>query len=435
MPRPRLLVALGAGGILIALAQLGPLLWLPALAYHMVLVALAVRDAATLPARKGWEASRDIPNPLSLGAAQEVLVGIRHPGAAGLEAALADHVPAALRPARREVRGRFDGRGEWIAAYGIQPPQRGAFDFGPLDVRAWRRHGWWFRQVRLPASQRAAVYPDVLAIRQYQLTLRRGMPHRPGQRRSRPPGAATAFAGLRDYIVGDDPRRINWKATARRDTPVTVELESERGQQVMILLDCGRLMTARSGVMTKLDHAVNAALLLGWLAQQQGDRVGLIAFTDQVDSFLSPQRGPTQVNRLSEALYGVRAQFVEPDFAEAFGQLARRVTRRSLVVVLTDILDPSASRDLVTQALWLSGRHLVLVVAMEDPALIAARDAPIDRSARAYEWAAAEELLAARRQSFEALRRGGVLGLDVPAGQLSPALVERYLELKERALL
>ncbi len=400
-----------------------------------MLAALAVRDAAALPTRQGWEATRALPNPLSLGAEQEVLVSVRHPVAAGLEGILADHVPAALRPTRREVRGRFDAGGEWIAAYRIQPPQRGAFEFGPIDLRAWRRQGWWVRQVRLPASQPAAVYPDVLAIRQYQLTLRRGMPYRPGRRRSRPPGAATAFAGLREYIAGDDLRRINWKATARRDAPVTVELEAERGQQVMILLDCGRLMTARAGLMTKLDHAVNAALLLGWLAQQQGDRVGLIAFTDQVDSFLSPQRGPTQVNRLSEALYGVRAQFVEPDFGEAFGQLARRITRRSLVVVLTDILDPGASRDLVTQALWLSGRHLVLVVAMEDPALIAARDAPIDRSARAYEWAAAEELLAARRQSFEALRRGGVLGLDVPAGRLSPALVERYLELKERALL
>jgi uncharacterized protein (DUF58 family) len=394
-----------------------------------------VRDALALPSGRNWEATRDIPNPLSLGAGQEILVGIRNRRAAGLRAVLADHVPLSLRPSAREVRGSFDARGEWIAAYAVEAPHRGSFQFGPIDLRTWRPNGWWARQVRIPAPQAAAVYPNVLAIRQYQLTLRRGMPYRPGQRRSRPPGAATSFAGLRDYIAGDDPRRINWKATARRDQPVTMELEAERGQQVMILLDCGRLMTAPAGQLTKLDHAVNAALLLGWLAQQQGDRVGLIAFTDQVDSFLAPQRGPTQVNRLNEALYGVRAQYVEPDFGEAFGQLARRVSRRSLVVVLTDVLDPGASRELVSQALWLSARHLVLVVAMEDPALVAARDAPIDRSARAYEWAAAEELLATRRQSFEALRRGGVLGLDVPAGKLSPALVEQYLELKERALL
>jgi uncharacterized protein (DUF58 family) len=428
-------VAIAAGALLIAVAQLNPLLWLPAIAYHALLAALLVRDALALPSRRGWEATRDIPNPLSLGAEQEILVGLRNRRAAGLEAALADHVPLGLRPVVREIRGRFDARGEWIASYVVHPPHRGAFQFGALDLQTWRPGGWLARQVRLPSPQSAAVYPNVLAIRQYQLTLRRGMPYRPGQRRSRPPGAATSFAGLRDYIPGDDPRRINWKATARRDQPVTMELEAERGQQVMILLDCGRLMTAPAGELTKLDHAVNAALLLGWLAQQQGDRVGLVAFTDQVDSFLAPQRGPTQVNRLNEALYGVRAQYVEPDFQEAFGQVARRVSRRSLVVVLTDVLDPGASRELVGQALWLSARHLVLIVAMEDPALISSRDAPIDRSARAYEWAAAEELLASRRQSFEVLRRGGVLGLDVPAGKLSPALVERYLELKERALL
>jgi uncharacterized protein (DUF58 family) len=435
VPRPRLLVAVGAAGLLVAFAQIGPLLWLPAIAFDLVLLVLLVRDAARLPGLQGWQATRDVPNPLSLGAEQEVLVGLHNPLAAGLEAALADHVPAELGPGLRVLRGRFDGRGEWIAAYPIRPPHRGAFEFGPIDLRTWRARGWWMRQLRLPADQPAAVYPDVLAIRQYQLTLRRGMPYRPGQRRSRPPGAATAFAGLRDYLPGDDPRRIHWKATARRDQPVTTEVEAERGQQVMILLDCGRLMTAPAGNLSKLDHAVNAALLLGWLAQQQGDRVGLVTFTDQVDSFLAPRRSPAQVSRLSGALYGVRAQYVEPDFGEAFSQVARRVSRRSLVVVLTDVLDPGASRDLVAQALWLSGRHLVLVVAMEDPALIAARDAPVDRSARAYEWAAAEELLSARRQSFEALRRGGVLGLDVPAGKLSPALVERYLELKERALL
>ena len=429
------MLGLGGAGLLVAFVQLGPLLWAPAVAYSLILLFLLVRDAATLPGRRGWEATRDVPNPLSLGAEQEILVGLRNPLAAGLEVILADHVPASLAPGRREVRGRLDGRGEWIIGYTVRPPHRGAFQFGPIEIRTWRRHGWWMRQLRLPAQQPAAVYPDVLAIRQYQLTLRRGMPYRPGQRRSRPPGAATAFAGLRDYLPGDDPRRIHWKATARRDQPVTTEVEAERGQQVMILLDCGRLMTAPAGNLSKLDHAVNAALLLGWLAQQQGDRVGLVAFTDRVDSFLAPQRSSAQVTRLSGALYKVRAQFVEPDFGEAFSLVARRVSRRSLVVVLTDVLDPNASRDLVAQALWLSSRHLVLVVAMEDPALIEARDAPIDRSARAYEWAAAEELLTARRQSFEALRRGGVLGLDVPAGKLSPALVERYLELKEPALL
>jgi uncharacterized protein (DUF58 family) len=194
-------------------------------------------------------------------------------------------------------------------------------------------------------------------------------------------------------------------------------------------------MTAPAGLLTKLDHAVNAALLLAWVAQSQGDRVGMVTFADQIRQFVSPQRGAAPVSHLNRVLYNVKAEYTEPDFGEAFAQLAYRVSRRSLVIVLTDVLDPEASRDLVSHAIRLSRRHLVMVVAMGDPEVLQARDAPIDRAARSYEWAAAEELLSARRESFEALRKGGVLGLDVEAGRLSPALVERYLDLKERALL
>jgi uncharacterized protein (DUF58 family) len=435
VPQRRLLLAIAIGASLIALSQLAPILWPVAIAYHLVVGLLVAYDLAMLPGHGGFEVKRDVPRPLSLGEDQAIYTGIRAGRAAGLDVVVADHVPHDLGPDRRQVAGTFDPGGFFVAEYDCHPQRRGSYRFGPVDLRVRRRQGFFARQARIPAADEAAVYPSVLAIRRYQLTLRRGMPLRPGLRRARPPGATTAFSGLRDYLPGDDIRRVNWKATARRDAPVMIETEAERGQQVMILLDCGRLMTAPAGRLTKLDHAVNAALLLGWLAQQQGDRVGLLAFTDDIERFLPPQRGPAQVNRLAEALYAVRSEYVEPDFGDAFALLARRVTRRSLVVVLTDVLDPGASRDLVTNALWLSSRHLVLVVAMSDPALEQARRDPIDRSSRAYEWAAAEELLSARRQAFENLRRGGVLGLDVEAGRLSPALVERYLELKERALI
>jgi uncharacterized protein (DUF58 family) len=325
--------------------------------------------------------------------------------------------------------------GRVALSYAVQSPRRGAFRFGDIDLRVSRPRGLLARQLRLPAADVAAVYPNVLPVREYELSLRRGMRFMTGLRRSRPPGAATAFAGLRDYLPGDEIRRISWTATARMDKPVSVVLEAERGQQMIIAIDCGRLMTAPAGRLTKLDHAVNAALLLAWVGQAQGDRVGLMTFSDGPRNYLPPQRGAGQVNRINEALYAIEAEYVEPDFADTFSQLRSSLNRRSLIVVLTDVIDPEASSDLVDHALRLGSRHLVLVVAMSDPEVIAARDQSITSARRAYEWAAAEELLAARRRSFELLRRGGVLGLDVAAGELSPALVERYLELKERALL
>jgi uncharacterized protein (DUF58 family) len=434
-PQPKLLVAVAIGAVLIALAIVSPVLGLIAVLYHAGLVIIATRDLALLPGRSGYRVRRTMPQPFSLGEREEVTVDIENPAAAGLMAAIADHAPDELRPEPRQVAGGFDAGGRLRLTYRTSSPKRGAYRFGPVDLRVWRDDGWWRRQVRLQHPDEVAVFPNVVAIKRVQLTLRRGLRAMAGMRRARPPGASTAFAGLRDYVRGDDARRVNWTATARRDRPVVVEVEAERGQQVMIALDCGRLMAAPAGELDKLDHGVNAALMLAWVAQAYGDRVGLMTFDDHVTNFIKPERGSTQLRRLTEALYAIKPQQVEPDFGHAMTHLALRIGRRSMVVVLTDVQDREASKELVAHCLRLSAKHLVLVVAMSDPAVLAARNAPIATGARAYEWAAAEEFVASRRESFELMRRGGVLGLDVVAGSLSPALVERYLELKERALL
>jgi uncharacterized protein (DUF58 family) len=435
LPRRRLLIALLGAGLLILITLLSPLVWIAVALYLAVLLALVLQEAVTLPRARDFAALRDVPHPLSLGAQQTVAVVLGNPNAALMPALVADHAPADLRPGARVLAGRFDAQGELVVRYQTRPPRRGAYQFGPVDLRCWRPRGWLIRQVRIPAPEQAAVYPDVLQVRRYNLLLRRGVRVSTGLRRARPPGASTAFAGLREYLPGDDVRRIGWKATARRDSPVTVEVEAERGQQAVIAIDCGRLMTAAAGDLRKLDHAVNAALLLAYVAERMGDRVGMLTFSDRVGRFLPPRRGAHQLSEINQLLYDVQPDYAEPDFAEAFTYLALRISRRSLVVVLTDVLDPQASSDLTAHAVRLAARHLVLVVAMADSEILEARRRPIDRVSRGYEWAAAEELLTARRQSFETLQRGGVLGLDVPAGRLSPALVERYLELKERALL
>ncbi len=400
-PQPRLLWAVAIGAGLIAVTIVSPVLIVVAVAYHAGLVLILARDLALLPARSGYRVRRLMPEPFSLGEHEEVKVVIENPAAAGLQATIADHAPAGLRPEPREMAGTFDRDGRLELAYSTSSPRRGAYRFGPIDLQVTRRDGWWRRQVRLDQPHQVAVFPNVVAIKRIQLTLRRGLRAMAGLRRARPPGASTAFAGLRDYVRGDDIRRVSWAATARRDHPVVVEVEAERGQQVMIALDCGRLMTAPAGELDKLDHAVNAALMLAWVAQAYGDRVGLMTFDDRVTSFIKPERGSTQLRRITEALYAIKPEY----------------------------------KELVAHCLRLAARHLVLVVAMSDPAILSARSAPIATSSRAYEWAAAEEFMASRRESFELLRRGGVLGLDVVAGSLSPALVERYLELKERALL
>jgi uncharacterized protein (DUF58 family) len=434
VPRGRLLAALLVGAGLLALLAVWSWMWVAVLAYHLVLVGAAGVDLVRLPRRDGFTARRTLPRPLALGVAQEVQVEVRCERAAGLDAVIADHVPLELGPRQREVPGRFDRDGTLRVHYKVQAARRGAYALPALDVRVWGRGGWWGRQLRLPTADEARVYPDIIAVRRWELLMRRGVRALAGQRRARLPGGATTMAGLREYLPGDEMRRVNWKATARRDSPITTEVEAERGQQVLIAIDAGRLMTAPAGHLTKLDHAVNAALLLAWVAAEAGDRVGAMTFADQVSAYEPPRRGVQQVHRINELLYRVGPVYTEPEYADALTHVALRLRGRSLVILLTDVQDTDASGDLVAHALRLGARHLVLTVAMADPEVMRAVRRPITTPAHAYEWAAAEELLQTRRQAFETLQRGGVHTLDVEAGALSPALVERYLALKERGL-
>src|SRR5689334_6950147 len=202
-PRPKLILAVAIGAGLIALAVVSPVIGLVAIVYHAVIVAVAGRDLALLGGRKGYTAQRTVPQPFSLGEPEDVDVTIVNRAAAGLLGRIADHAPDALAAAPREVMGRFDDRGVLRLRYGTRSPRRGAFHFGPVDLQVWREGGWWRRQVRLRLDEDVAVFPNVVAIRRIQLSLRRGLRAMAGLRRARPPGASTAFAGLRDYVRGD----------------------------------------------------------------------------------------------------------------------------------------------------------------------------------------------------------------------------------------
>jgi len=432
VPRRGTVAALGLIAAVPALAVFSANAWWVFALLLSGVVVLTVLDANALPVR--FAAVRQLPRPLSLGEQEQVSVEVRSPAAAGLIAEVADHAPDSLRPDQRILSGVFDGSGRLLVGYAVEPPRRGVYAFGPVDLRCRRPQGLWWRQSRIDIGEQVAVYPNIVAVRRHELRMRRGLVPLTGSRRARTSGSASSLSSMRDYLPGDDVRRINWTATARRDSPVTMEFEAERGQQLLIVLDSGRLMTAPAGSLTKLDHAVNAALLLAWVAQSQGDRVGLATFSDRVRSYVAPRPGQAQVKALNEVLYRLRGEYTEPDFGSVFSLVSTRAGRRSMVVVLTDLMEKEASRELVAHAVRLARRHAVLVVALTDPDLVAARDLPIGSAERAYEWAAVEDLLATRRESFEILHRGGVFGLEARAGDLSPLVVERYLELKERAL-
>jgi uncharacterized protein (DUF58 family) len=248
-------------------------------------------------------------------------------------------------------------------------------------------------------------------------------------------GEGGALAGLRDYVPGDDPRLLDWKATARHERPIVREQTIERSQSVMILMDCGRGMTQSAGQYSRFEHALSAALVFTDVAAASGDRVGLMAFDDQVRTYAPPQRGTAALRGVRTALSGLDATVTEPDYAAAFRMLALKHRRRSLVVLFTDVIDVRAARSFIGYAGRLARRHMVIVVAMENETLVTAAQPATSGSLALFRSAAAEELVLEREEALARMRRAGMTVLDVPPSRMAATLVNRYLEVKARGLL
>ncbi len=321
--------------------------------------------------------------------------------------------------------------------YRVIPQRRGTYALGDHTIRYRSPLGLWTRQVTLPATQPVRVFPDVQAVRDYELLARQSRDA--AARATRRRGGASEFEALREYQRDDEYRKIDWKATARRHKLIARTYQLERDQSLVFMLDAGRLMTAESDGLSLFDHALNATLMLTYVASRGGDHVGLMTFADRVINYLPPGPGKSASQRLIRSLFDVHAALVETDYEGAFTALGPRLRKRSLVVVFTQVLDTNAAAALLRLTRGLLPRHLPLLVLLRDPSLEALvqispeQFAPSDR--RPYITAAAAELLSWRDKTIRELKRAGALVVDVLPRELSPRLINHYLEVKARQLL
>lgn len=423
LPSRRLLALLAAASLLY--------LWVPAAALILDLGLLA---AALLDARRAAHlgVTRTLPAQLSLGERGTASLALRAAPGIAVRVRVTDDVPAEVV--------RLDG-GEWdrtvtgstAITYEFLPSARGRHAFGDVHLRTLGPWGLAWRQRTVPLRERALVLPGLAELRRLRSLGIRERLRRAGLRNARQRGEGRSFESLREYVPGDDPRSMDWKASARRGGLMVRQYEAERSQDVMLVLDAGRMMLERLGGMERLDHAMSAALQLADVASLQGDRVGLFAFADDVLAYLPPQRAP--VSDLAAAMAGISARMVEPNYPLAFSVLRRRLGRRTLVIVFTDVIDTAASHALMAQLGRSARRHLVLTVALRNPELDLWARHSLESDVGAYRRAAAEEMLEARALALARLRRGGVEGLDVEVSRAAAEAVDRYLEIKYRGRL
>jgi uncharacterized protein (DUF58 family) len=445
-PTPRAFLLIAIAVLLFGLSSLWQPFVFVALVWLMFVVALLLVDWRISAQPADWSIRREHDNRLSLGADNTIRMHVRRHVASPrrfigeFKAApiwVRDTPPALFRvdATERILSAEIAPGAEKTLTYSVRPPQRGDYRFGDLYLRWQSRLGLLRRQMTIPAAGPVRVYPNLVNVRRYELLARRNQTWELGLRNSRRFGSGSEFERLRDYQADDEYRRINWKATARRNVPIVMEYETERSQNIVAMLDIGRMMRSPVGDIAKLDYAINAVLFLAYVAAQKGDRVGVLTFAHSPQTWIAPGSGKAHFHRLLEQLYAVESLPTEPDYSAAFTYFATKQNKRSLVLVFSDLTGDLGAQSLFAHMAQIQKRHLALLVTLRDPTIQSwTRQHPTDTQ-NLYRRTIAEQLLEERRLLLERLQRLGVRSLDAPASELNAQVINRYLELKARAAL
>jgi uncharacterized protein (DUF58 family) len=431
-PGLALLAAIAAPAWLVSHTAAG--LWF-ALAVSAAVIALVTFDLVTLPPAKAVTVTRTAPERTGLGEATELTYSFFSDWRAPIRLTLYQDLPAAFRWDPQPLHATLATR-QAVVTTRVVSRQRGVHELGRLRLRLRGRLRLLARAFTATPGDSISVAPSLAPVRRFRLRALQARTRDSGPRVLRHRGESLTFAGLRAYAPGDDPRRIDWKATARQRIPITREYNLEQGQTVILAVDAGRLMLQEDAGVPRFEHALSATVVLATVAADAGDKVGLLVFDDSVRFFLPPRAGIPAVRAIRDALVGIQPSLVEPDYAAAFATIAASQRRRSLVVLFSDVIDARSSRALIAHTTRSAPRHLHLVVAMRNEALFRAGSAAGRGDAeRIYFTAAAEELVLAREEALQRMRRSGVGVVDVAADALSAAVVDRYLEIKGRGSL
>ena len=442
------LFQLVCGLTLVALLSVG---WpmLSGLVWALDLFALCVvlLDWFRTPVASKVEVKRSLPERVGLSRSIARQIDLELPAAAGRELELYESYPTgfaveaislggALQAVGEEHglhgadQGRFDASGHLRLLRRYRSDLRGRFEFGSIRLRLGSPLGFWQRQARFDAIQAINVQPALAGLRQ---TLRLAASDRwqdLGLRRLRKRGGETEFESLREYVPGDDVRRVDWKAFARRGKPMIRQYQVERGQELILLVDMGRRMRSTTSKgdgsgWSKLDWALDAALQLAAVALSKGDRVGAAAYADGLESWVTPRRGRAQQTRLSQALFSLQPTSGDANLAQALLELSLRHRRRATVVILSDVADPLSAHAQQKALRSAAKRHRLIFAALDDPDLnqlveLTPESEPL---APAPLRASAFEMIEDRRQALRSLASSGARILDaLPATAAAPLL-------------
>jgi uncharacterized protein (DUF58 family) len=406
-----------------------------ALLLNLVLLVAAGVDLMISPRPDDVALRREVSPVLSVGTSNPVTLWIRNRSGRTLSITVHDDPGPLCRTEGlpRTVQALPDRNCQ--VTYRLRPHRRGASQLPAAYLKFPTRLGLWVRQQTRPLVSDVQIHPDIRAVSRYELLSRQNRLSEIGVRMRRMPGQGREFERLREYRYGDEIRQIDWKATARQRSLISREFNVERNQNIVLMIDCGRFMRNELGGVSYLDHALNSALMLSWIALGQGDNVALLAFSSRVERYVRPVRGRPGIQQILRSTYDLQTSGDASDYSKAFEFLTTVQRKRALVVLITFVTDELQLR-VISQSLRLKSLpYLPLCVLLQDVGLRELAERVPESDLDAFHSAAAAEILTGQSLEAASLRESGVLLIDTPPQELTERLINEYLRVKARNLM
>ena len=425
IPSTRALLVLGLAGVALVAGFAVPALGVAALVVDAVLIAAVLVDARR--AELGLEIRRELPEVAHQGEALSGALVIENPGDRPVQVRLRDPLAPELGEGL-EVEATVPPRSRLREEVERVPRFRGDAELADGTLRVLGPWGLGWRQVSVPLPGTVRVLPRIHLAGEAGLVLKRELLWRVGRHATERKGVSTELYALREYLPGDDVRRVDWKATARHRRPVVREDTLEQHQHLVVLLDAGRPMASLAEGLSKLDHGLSAALALLRVAVARNDGATLALFSKDIRKVVRVDCRTRGFGGVLDALYAEHADLDEPDYAGAVSWCTRRLPRRSIVLVCTSLVDLTGAERLAAALARLGRRHVPLLVNLEDPGLLELARVSPQGPEEAFAKVAAMGLVEQNHALSVKLRGAGVRLVSRPASGLALGMLGAYLD-------
>ena len=398
----------------------------------LAIVVVILIDAFLLYQKRGLEAERILPQRLSNGDDNKIILRFYNDYEFKLNTTIVEELPVQFQERTWQRELQIRGKSEHDLVYHLKPSERGEYHFGYINVFADGPLTVVRRRFILGEEQTTKVYPSYVQMRRYQLVAVANKLNETGNKRMRKLGHSLEFEQIKEYVRGDDYRNINWKATARKGDLMVNNFTDERSQQIYCLVNKGRVMKMPFEGMTLLDYAINASLVLSSVALQKQDKAGLIAFGRNIDSFVLADKKPTQVNNILESLYKQQTDFLEPDLEKLFSVVRNRITQRSLLVLFTNFESFDSLERVLPSLKRLAHYHLLMVVFFDNTELKTLVETKATSIEDIYVKTIAEKYRYEKQLIVKELQKNGIVSVLSTPQNLTINALNKYLELKTR---